>query len=197
MGHIFYPAAVDFGRSKLNATGSSGVGYTIYDKNGSVLVPRSTAGVVQVSPGIYSVSELNFSNVESMHSFFQIVWDTGSAFSKTFYATETILPTKTDEEVTTLVDTVNNLTSSLSSSLGTLVNDVNQIFNTVNSIFPDLSKLIQDVETIKDFTSGRWRMHDNQMVFYKEDNVTEIARFDLFDDTGSPSMEAVFERRKV
>ena len=35
------------------------------------------------------------------------------------------------------------------------------------------------------------------MIFFKEDNVTEVARFDLFDDAGNPTMDAVFERTRV
>jgi hypothetical protein len=44
---------------------------------------------------------------------------------------------------------------------------------------------------------GRWKIINKQMIFYKADNITEIARFDLFDDSGNPSAEAVFERVKV
>jgi hypothetical protein len=48
-----------------------------------------------------------------------------------------------------------------------------------------------------DIQYGRWRIVSNQMVFYKEDNATEVARFNLFDDAGAPSMDAVFDRQKV
>ena len=35
------------------------------------------------------------------------------------------------------------------------------------------------------------------MVFYQDDNTTEIARFDLFDRNGARSIEEIFERRLV
>lgn len=44
---------------------------------------------------------------------------------------------------------------------------------------------------------GRWKIESNQMIFYKEDNITEIARFDLLDSTGSPTMDSVFDRFRV
>ena len=54
-----------------------------------------------------------------------------------------------------------------------------------------------DVSFIKSIEGGRWKIVSDQMVFYKDDNVTEVARFDLFDETGNPSMDAVFERKRV
>ena len=47
--------------------------------------------------------------------------------------------------------------------------------------------------------TGRWIVDDtsNQMIFYEDDNVTEIARYDLKDKSGSPSIESVFERVRV
>ena len=48
-----------------------------------------------------------------------------------------------------------------------------------------------------DIQYGRWYINNNQMIFYKEDNVTEVARFNLFDDNGNPTMDAVFDRVKI
>lgn len=48
-----------------------------------------------------------------------------------------------------------------------------------------------------DIAGGRWRIVGDQMIFYASDNVTEVTRFDLFDDSGNPSSDAVFERVKV
>jgi hypothetical protein len=44
---------------------------------------------------------------------------------------------------------------------------------------------------------GRWKIDDNQMIFYADDNATEIARFDLLDKTGDPAEQNIFERRRV
>lgn len=48
-----------------------------------------------------------------------------------------------------------------------------------------------------DIAGGRWRIVGDQMIFYASDNVTEVTRFNLFDDGGNPSSDAVFERVKV
>jgi hypothetical protein len=37
----------------------------------------------------------------------------------------------------------------------------------------------------------------NQEIFYKEDNVTEVMRFNLFDRNGNPTVEDVYERVRV
>ena len=59
--------------------------------------------------------------------------------------------------------------------------------------------VISIVENTKQMTSGKWRIDSssNQMIFYGEDNVTEISRFNLFDSSGSPSVSSVFSRVKV
>lgn len=47
-----------------------------------------------------------------------------------------------------------------------------------------------------DIEGGRWFIDEtvNQMVFFKNDNTTEIARFDLKDSDGLPASDDVFER---
>lgn len=56
-----------------------------------------------------------------------------------------------------------------------------------------------DQKIVRHMTFGRWEIETDtkQMVFYQDDNVTEIARFDLKDDSDSASYESVFERFKV
>ena len=44
---------------------------------------------------------------------------------------------------------------------------------------------------------GKWTIAGNQMVFFDTDNMTEVARFDLFDADGNPTMDAVFTRSRV
>lgn len=53
------------------------------------------------------------------------------------------------------------------------------------------------IQKIYDIQFGRWKIENNQMIFYKEDNSTEVVRFDLFDESGKPSMEVVFERLRA
>ncbi len=47
--------------------------------------------------------------------------------------------------------------------------------------------------------TGRWLVDENtnQMVFYQDDNTTEIARYALFDRNGASSIDELFERRLI
>jgi hypothetical protein len=47
--------------------------------------------------------------------------------------------------------------------------------------------------------TGRWQVDEktNQMIFFQDDNTTEIARYALFDRNGNSSIQELFERRLV
>jgi len=47
--------------------------------------------------------------------------------------------------------------------------------------------------------TGRWLVDENakQMIFFQDDNSTEIAKYDLFDRNGNASITELFERRLV
>ena len=47
--------------------------------------------------------------------------------------------------------------------------------------------------------TGRWEVDENtnQMIFYQDDNTTEIARYALFDRNGVSSITELFERRLI
>ena len=47
--------------------------------------------------------------------------------------------------------------------------------------------------------TGRWIVDENtkEMIFFQDDNATEIARFKLFDRNGNASIDELFERRLV
>jgi hypothetical protein len=53
-----------------------------------------------------------------------------------------------------------------------------------------------DSRLTRHFTVGQWEIDKatNQMIFYQDDNVTEMGRFDLKDAKGSPSTDQVFKR---
>lgn len=61
------------------------------------------------------------------------------------------------------------------------------------------ASLTSDVAFIKDMIGGRWTIDSAtyQMIFYKDDNVTEVARFDLKDKNGNPSFLSVFTRQRA
>ena len=50
------------------------------------------------------------------------------------------------------------------------------------------------VMDIFDLEYGRWKIVSNQMIFYKPDGISEIARFDLKDLAGNAAQQNVFER---
>lgn len=54
----------------------------------------------------------------------------------------------------------------------------------------------EQLEYVKDVESGRWKMENNQMIFYKADNMTEVVRFNLYDKNQLPAMENVYERER-
>lgn len=64
-----------------------------------------------------------------------------------------------------------------------------------------LSQAEQDaLQFLVDVQGGRWHRDGNQMIFYKSDNVTEVARFNLFQADGiTPAGEAddAFERKRT
>lgn len=86
--------------------------------------------------------------------------------------------------------------------------DTNSHFDTV-TVFSDMSvkvwdaaeatQMLTDIAFIKDIEGGRWIIdhNTNQMVFYKSDNVTEVARFSLRDINGSPTSTNVFQRTRL
>lgn len=75
--------------------------------------------------------------------------------------------------------------------------DVGSFGEAVQGLETQLSDVTVDLDFIKAIEGGRWRITGNQMIFYEDDNTTEIARFNLFDAAGDPAEEDVFERQRV
>lgn len=96
-----------------------------------------------------------------------ILWDTGQGVA-TAYASEE---------------------QNSADSAAALVTDINTIKSTLNA----------DLTFVKDMLGGQWKIDDKnfQMIFYKSDNVTEVARFDLRDNKGDPSFLSVFLRSRA
>jgi hypothetical protein len=53
----------------------------------------------------------------------------------------------------------------------------------------DLATLSGDISFIKDIEGGRWHLVGGQMIFYKDDNTTEVARFDITNDVNGNPIE--------
>ena len=62
-----------------------------------------------------------------------------------------------------------------------------------------VEEISSDTRLTRLMTSGRWQIDKDskQMIFYEEDNATEIMRFNLKDKEGDASYTEVFDRTKV
>jgi hypothetical protein len=71
----------------------------------------------------------------------------------------------------------------------TFESDVSAALLRADQIETDLATLVVDVAFIKSIEGGRWKIDEvaQQMVFYDDDNVTEVARFNLLDSAGDPT----------
>ncbi len=57
--------------------------------------------------------------------------------------------------------------------------------------------LITDIQFIKAVEGGRWKLAGTEMIFYKEDNITEIARYSMRDGSGVPTTANPVERVRI
>lgn len=69
----------------------------------------------------------------------------------------------------------------------------------IPTILSGLSNIEDIVTIIRNVELGRWKLDKTakQWILYEDDGVTELKRFNLFDDAGNPSADAVYERVPV
>lgn len=161
---------VNFGRNRADQTGSSGIGYAVLDQTGSIVSSRTTSGVYQLTPG----SGLYAAYVSFPDGFRgQILWDCPS-----------------------LTGSLGNI---LSQSFATEQYNVEENDPKAADTWQMVNDMTGTVQSIYDINYGRWKVDKTakQMIFYADDNVTEVARFGLFDANGVAAFDGVFERRKV
>ena len=67
------------------------------------------------------------------------------------------------------------------------------------TIAGDLVSAATKLQRILDINEGRWKLDKvaKQLIIYKIDGVTEIRRFDLYNDLGIPDVEVVFDKVPV
>lgn len=101
---------VDFGERKTAATGSSGVGYTLILTDGTPVVSRTTVGVTETlsGSGIYS-AELTIPDAFKG----VIMWDTGTTFARTYYASEEFNYDQGDPNSSAILDAIQGITGSI------------------------------------------------------------------------------------
>ena len=64
-----------------------------------------------------------------------------------------------------------------------------------NTVFA-MEELSADQKMARYIHTGRWKIDKDtkKMIFFQDDNVTQIASFNLFDRDGNPSIDEIFER---
>jgi hypothetical protein len=74
--------------------------------------------------------------------------------------------------------------------------DLSGIDSALTAIQAAITGMNNSVDFIKAIEGGRWKIDaaTNKMIFYAEDNITEVAQFALKDAEGQPAHEGVFER---
>jgi hypothetical protein len=90
----------------------------------------------------------------------------------------------------------------LSEDLSSGANVINDLVNKpaiADSVWSHASALVAlaDLSFVKNIEGGKWHIVGNQMIFYEEDNVTEVCRFNLFDSNGTPTMTDSYKRERV
>jgi hypothetical protein len=72
-------------------------------------------------------------------------------------------------------------------------------YNATTSATVALELVAEDITFIKDIEGGMWKIDrvTKQMIFYKSDNDTEVARFNLLDMNDSPSVDLIYKRSRV
>lgn len=80
---------------------------------------------------------------------------------------------------------------------GAGLSDFERYVSASNECDSAVSQLDGTLEFLRHIEGGRWRIVNNQMLFYRADNTTLVATFNLFDGAGNPTEENVAERRRV
>jgi hypothetical protein len=164
--------SANLGKSR---TGLATVGYRVLDETGATVTARTTGGVFELAGG----SGIYGAYVSFPDDFRgSVFWDSGQAGGSNVYAAEDYNYEANNPNVDLI----------LSQSI--------DVSGTLNEISASLGTISCHVEFIKDIEGGRWIIDDatNQMIFYKNDNTTEVARFNLFDIDGNPTSTCVAER---
>lgn len=84
-------------------------------------------------------------------------------------------------------------------NMSTALSDVPTTSENANAVWQHATatQLLLNVAFIKDIEGGKWAIVNNQMIFYKSDNSTEVARFNLYNSSNAPSSENVTRRERV
>jgi len=68
---------------------------------------------------------------------------------------------------------------------------------TVEQIKTKMEESGSNLDFIKNIEGGKWQIVNNQMIFTKADNVTELCRFNLFNSAGNAAEINIYKRERV
>ena len=107
---IIQTKTVDFGERKTAATGSNGVGYALLLPDGTPVVTRTTSSITEVlsGSGIYSADVTIPDGFKGV-----ILWDTGTVFARTYYASEDFNFDQGDPNSTAILEAIQSITGSI------------------------------------------------------------------------------------
>lgn len=177
----------------LNKTGISDTIMTI--ATGHVVVdPTCTAGSITISGDGYvtdnsdATCDVNYSQIKNITSISNNVWSHNTA-------TGLISDVGTKSSQVSVDSIINYLPNLATTSRIDALNDISAT-DASNAVWShtDAVQMLLDVDFIKNIEGGRWHISNNQMIFYADDNTTEIARFDLLDENGISAEKDVFQR---
>lgn len=67
----------------------------------------------------------------------------------------------------------------------------------VAAVGGQLQLMQTDIDFIKSISGGKWHILGSEMIFYKDDNTTEVARFRLYNDAGIPAPTGTVRRERL
>jgi hypothetical protein len=102
-----------------------------------------------------------------------------------------------EENIDIIEENVNTITEDISTIKSSQSGEETGISTIQEDIATIKSNSMVDLSYVVEMLGGNRLIVGNQMIFYKSDGITEIARFDLFDHNGKPSMINVFRRDRV
>ena len=157
------------------ATGLTDVVIYIYDLSDNSLVVDGAA-VTEVARGGY---KYDFTDYDEDLDYF-VSWDASVELAGDENHAEQFIPARTYE-----------------------LADKDDIIDTVEGVWMFIMMILEmfwyEMEFVRDMSEGKWEIDTtaNQMIFYKSDNETEIARFNLFNSAGVAASDNVFKREYV
>ncbi len=198
----YLPAFAQVGGDDIDASAGTKIPIYAFLVNGWKIKPQEANHTLTISDGILLVDGGGdpFNNTEGYYivriNYQQpvqaISFSSGGGTSVWTTEEKNIILSGTSA-IASSVNVVLTGTSALLNNVSTLLNGTSMLLTHTGSLLSNTSALLDHTGTIKQANLGHWKLADNQLIMYG-DNEAEIARFNLFDRFGEPTMEDVFER---